>query len=154
MKYLAFLLFLAVASYTGTVTAQSASKLNGTSYTFVMKSMDGSGEEIIDNLTFSNGSANSEHLASLGYRLATINEKGAENATQFEMVFRNGKSETMVFSGNVSGGHIDGTITKTDASGNISNMAFRGMTSDKWEQRKKEKENYNQGVRMEKGKHE
>ncbi len=144
MKYFAILLMFATLTLTGSAVAQSGSKLNGKTYTYVMKDVNG-GEEIIDKFTFNNNTITSERLTSQGYKSSKVSEKENGSGVQFETTFESSKGGTMKFSGTVEQDHIRGTIIATDASGKVTNMAFRGMTTQLWEKRKEEKANYQKG---------
>lgn len=139
MKYISTLFVVIALLAVGTVNAQTASKLNGQSYTYVMKNLDGSGPEIIDVVTFGAGDAASRELGNSGFSKGKVVEKNSGATSTFEMTFSSTAKGTYLFKGNAAGPNIDGTITVTDANGAQSTMAFRGMLTEEWDNIQKEK---------------
>ena len=144
MKYVSAFLVVFALFTAGIAKAQSASKLNGQSYTYMMKNADGSGEEIIDVVTFQNNSMTSSHLGTRGYTSNTVVEKDAGTSTNFEVTMASKTEGTRVYRGQLQGDAIEGTITVTDKQGVQTTMLFRGMTTETWntvqEQKRKARE--------------
>ncbi len=132
MKYFSALLVIFAVLATGVVNAQTASTLNGQSYTYVMKNINGTGDEIQDVMTFQNGTLNSQALGSRGYTSARVVEKAGASGSSFEVTLQSKTEGTRVYHGTVSGSTIEGTITVTDKQGVQQTLAFRGMTTEAW----------------------
>ena len=132
MKYISTLFVSLALLAVGTVNAQNASKLNSQSYTYVMKEINGNGEEIIDHLNFAVGKVNSTELEKAGYAQGTVIEKNSGAVSDFQINFKNSSSETYVYKGKAEGATIDGTILITDANGKQTTMAFRGSLTEEW----------------------
>jgi hypothetical protein len=132
MKYLIALLVIFAVLATGVANAQTASSLNGQSYTYVMKNINGSGDEVQDMITFQNGTMNSQTLGSRGYTSAKVAEKPGANGSSFEVTLASKSEGTRLYRGTVNGSTIEGTITVTDKQGVQTTMAFRGMTNEAW----------------------
>jgi hypothetical protein len=142
MKYISTLFVVIALFAVGTVKAQTASKLNGQSYTYVMKDINGTGPEIIDQITFGTGQATSKELGKTGFTTGKVMEKNAGAVSDFELVFKSPTAGTMVYKGKAEGATFDGTIAVTDANGVQSTMAFRGMLTEEWNNIRKQKEEY------------
>ena len=132
MKYFSALLVIFAVLATGVSNAQTATTLNGQSYTYVMKNINGSGDEIQDVMTFQNGTMTSSTLASKGYGAARVVEKPGASGSSFEVTLQSKDEGTRVYRGTTSGVTIEGTITVTDKQGVQTTMAFRGMTTETW----------------------
>ncbi len=132
MKSLSKLIVAIAIMAVGTVTAQTASKLNGQSYTYVMKDISGVGPEITDQFTFGVGQVSSAELGRSGFESAKVIEKNTGAASDFEVTFSNKTAGTRVYKGKAEGVTIDGTIDVTDSNGNKTTMAFRGMLTEEW----------------------
>jgi hypothetical protein len=132
MKYISTL-FVIVALFTvGKVNAQTtSSKLNGTSYTFVMKDVNG-GEEMFDQITFDNDKVTSQSFSKAGYSSNKFIEKNGVNTSNFEFTLSSPKDGTRLYRGKVEGNNIDGTIIITDKNGQQVTYAMRGMTTAEW----------------------
>ncbi len=139
MKYISTLVVAIAIMAVGTVNAQTASKLNGQSYTYVMKDISGAGPEIIDEITFGVGEASSKELGNSGYSKGKVVERNAGASSDFELTFTKANA-TYVYQGKAEGTTIDGTITVTDANGATTTMAFRGMLTEEWTNIRTEKE--------------
>ncbi len=132
MKYISTL-FVIVALFTvGTVKAQSASKLNGTSYTFVMKDATNGGEETFDQITFENNQVSSQNFSKTGYTSGKYIEKNGVNTSNFEFTLSSPTEGTRLYRGKVEGNTIDGMIIITNKSGQQVTYAMRGMTTTEW----------------------
>jgi hypothetical protein len=140
MKYISTLFVVVALLTVSTVNAQTASKLNSQSYTYVMKDMSGLGPEIIDQMSFGVGEATSGELGKTGYSKGKVVEKNAGATSTFEITFNNAAKGTYVYKGTAAGVTIDGTIDVTDVNGVQTTMAFRGMLTEEWNNMIKEKE--------------
>ena len=132
MKYISTLFVLVALFTVGTVTAQSASKLNGTSYTFVMKDAVNGGEETFDQITFNNSMVSSQAFSKNGFTSSKIIEKAGVNTSNFEFTLSSPTEGSRLYRGKVEGNNIDGTIIITNKSGAQVTYAFRGMTTAEW----------------------
>ena len=132
MKYFSALLVIFAVLATGVTNAQTASTLNGQSYTYVMKNINGTGDEIQDVMTFQNGTMSSQTLASKGFANARVVEKPGSAGSSFEVTMQSKTEGTRVYRGTVNGQTVEGTITVTDKQGVQTTMAFRGMTTEAW----------------------
>jgi hypothetical protein len=132
MKYFSALLVVFAVLASGIAQAQTAVALNGQSYTYVMKNINGTGDEIQDMITFQNNTMSSQVLGSRGYSSSRVIEKTGSTGTSFEVTMNSKSEGTQVFRGTASGATIEGTITVTDKQGVQSTMAFRGMTTEAW----------------------
>jgi len=132
MKYI-FTLIVAIAVVAvGTVNAQSASKLNSQSFTYMMKKADGTGPEIMDKITFGVGQVASEELSKSGFAKGSVSEKNAGASSNFELIFNKANGSKYLYKGIAEGTVFHGTITVTDANGTQSEMLFRGMLTEEW----------------------
>lgn len=141
MKYFSSLLVLIALFTVGTVKAQPASKLNGTSYTFVMKDAVNGGEETFDQITFSNNQVSSQTFSKAGYTSNRFIEKNAVNTSNFEFTLSSPSEGTRLYRGKVEGNNIDGTIIITNKSGAQVTYAFRGMVTAEWNRIQEMKKN-------------
>ena len=140
MKYFSTLFVVIALMAVGTVNAQTASKLNGQSYTYMMKNIDGTGPEIMDQITFGVGDVTSAELGKSGFTKGKVMEQNSGASSTFEMIFSNSAKGTYHYKGTAAATTIDGTITVTDANGAATTMAFRGMLTEEWNNIQKEKE--------------
>lgn len=140
MKYI-LTLFVAVAVMAvGTVNAQTASKLNGMSYTYMMKNADGTGEEIIDQIKFGTGTVSSKELGKAGFTTGSVAERNAGATSDFDLTFTKPNGDKYVYTGIAENVVFHGTIVVTDANGAQTNMLFRGMLTEEWNHMMKERE--------------
>lgn len=140
MKYISTLFVVIALLAVGTVNAQTASKLNGQSYTYVMKDINGEGPEIIDVIKFGVSDVTSQELGKSGFTKGKVIEKNSGASSTFEMIFKSNAKGSYVYKGTANGATIDGSITVTDANGTETTMAFRGMLTEEWNNIQKEKE--------------
>ena len=139
MKYISTLFVVIALLAVGTVNAQTASKLNGQSYTYVMKDINGNGPEIVDQITFGVGKATSKELGKTGFTTGKVVERNSGASSTFDITFTSASKGTYVYTGTAAGTTLDGTIAVTSPSGK-STMAFRGMLTEEWDNMMKEKE--------------
>src|SRR4030095_6852504 len=139
MKYISTLIVVIALLAVGTVNAQTASKLNGQSYTYVMKDINGMGPEIVDQITFGVGQVTSKELGKTGFSTGKVSEKNSGASSTFELTFTSPTKGTYLYTGTAAGTTIDATIAVTTAQG-TSTMAFRGMLTEEWEHIQAEKE--------------
>jgi hypothetical protein len=132
MKYISTLLVIVALFAVNSSNAQTASKLNGQSYTYVMKDINGVGPEIIDQFSFGVGKVTSSELGRTGFDSGKVIEKNSGASSDFELTFSNKTAGTRVYKGKAEGVTIDGTIDVTDSNGKKSVMAFRGMLTEEW----------------------
>ncbi|HMT29123.1 MAG TPA: hypothetical protein PKD91_07580 [Bacteroidia bacterium] len=132
MKYISSLFVLIALFTVGTVKAQPSSKLNGTSYTFVMKDAVNGGEELFDQITFTNNQVSSQTFSKAGYSSSKFIEKNGVNTSNFEFTLSSANEGTRLYRGKVEGTNIDGTIIITGKNGAQVTYAFRGMTTAEW----------------------
>jgi hypothetical protein len=148
MKFISTLFVLIALVSVGTVNAQSTTPLNGTTYTVVMKDAEKGGEEIIDHITFQNGQLVSEKFAAEGYTSGKYLEKAGASDSNFEVTLSSREQGSKVYHGKVTGTMIDGTVTVTNKDGVQTTMAFRGMTTEDWnnlqEQKRAAREKFKQ----------
>lgn len=144
MKYLSILIVFSVMVFTGSAKAQSASKFNGKSYTYVMKLIDGSSdEEIIDKITISDNTISSEKYSASGFKSGKMSEKVLEgNGSQIAVTLKSDSKGTMVYDLALNETSISGTVTVTDAGGAQTIMAIRGMPTEQWNDIQKAKKEY------------
>lgn len=133
MKYFSSLFILIALLTVGTVKAQPSSKLNGTSYTFVMKDAVNGGEETFDQITFTNNQVSSQSFSKTGYSSSKFIEKNGVNTSNFEFTLSNPSEGSRLYKGKVEGNTIDGTILITNKNGTQVTYAFRGMTTAEWQ---------------------
>ena len=143
MKYFSLLLVLAALFTTGNASAQDASRLNGKSFTYIMKNADGTGEEIQDQIRFNNNTMISDRLYNAAKpSFGKVMEKNAGESSVFQVTMVGANGDTYKYNCNVNGKFMDGTIQKIDASGKMTEMVMRGMTSEEFQRIRKEKEDY------------
>lgn len=144
MKYFSSLLVVVAILSAGILQAQTPSKLNGQTFTYVMKNINGIEDEIQDVITFENNNMKSDYFAQKGFQTARVLEKDGGNVTNFEVTLRSANEGTRFYKGKVHDGMFEGTIIVTDKDGNQSEFAFRGMTTEQWngiqEQKRKARE--------------
>ena len=132
MKYICTLVVAIAIMAVGTVNAQTASKLNGQSYTYMMKNADGTGEEIIDQITFQVGKATSKELGKSGFTTGNVAERNAGASSNFDMTFTKPNGSKYIYTGVAEGVTFHGTIAVVDANGTTNSMLFRGMLTEEW----------------------
>ena len=140
MKYIVTLFVAVAVMAVGTLNAQTASKLNGQSFTYMMKNADGTGEEIIDQITFGAGTVISKELGKSGFASGSVAERNAGTTSDFDLTFTKPGGDKYVYTGIAQGVEFHGTIVVTDANGAQSNMLFRGLLTEEWNNILKEKE--------------
>jgi len=134
MKYFSILLMFATILVAGSVNAQSASRLNGGSYTYVIFDNPNGGEGTLDKITFNNNTASSEQFsAAKGFKSMSVTEQAEGESSTFEVVLQNDQGGTTKLNGTVSGVNFYGTIVTTNSQGATTNGVFRGMTSEEWD---------------------
>ena len=143
MKYISTLIVAIAIMAVGTVNAQTASKLNGQSFTYLMKNADGTGEEIIDQVTFGKGTVTSGHLGKAGYATGKVAERNAGATSDFDLTFTKPNGTTYTYSGKAEGVTFYGTINVVDANGTTTPMIFRGMITEEWNHMAAEREAVN-----------
>jgi hypothetical protein len=132
MKYISTLFVMIALFSVGTVNAQSASKLNGTSYTFVMKDAVNGGEETFDQIVFENNQVSSQSFSKTGFTSGKFIEKNGVNTSNFEFTLTSPTEGTRLYRGKVEGNNIDGMIIITNKSGQQVTYALRGMNTAEW----------------------
>jgi len=143
MKYLSALIVFTVIFFAGSAYAQSPAATGGKSYTYVMKNIDGSGVEIIDQITFNGNSVTSEKFSSTGFKAGKMTQKSADNgASNFEVTLQSDTEGSVKMSGVLTDGTIDGTLISTDTNGAQTTMAIRGISTTEWNNLQKAKKEY------------
>jgi hypothetical protein len=143
MKYLSLLVVFTVLVFAGSANAQKTTSSGGKSYTYVMKNINGQGQEIIDQINFNGNTVISDRLASTGYKAGNMVQKtSGAGSNQFDVIFKNDSKGTMHYTGTLTEKSIEGTVIVTDASGNKTTMAIRGMPTDDFNIMQKEKSDY------------
>jgi hypothetical protein len=132
MKYISTLFVVIALIAVGTVNAQTGSELNGRNFTYMMKSADGTGPEIIDEMTFGTGQVTSKELGQKGFAAGNVSERVGGTGSEFDITFNKSNGGSYVYNGKAEGAFIHGTIKVTDANGTKSDMLFRGMLTEEW----------------------
>lgn len=132
MKYISTLFFMIALFTVGTVNAQSASKLNGTSYTFMMTDAVNGGVETVDQITFENNQVNSQLFSKTGYSSSKFIEKNGMTTSNFEFTLTSPTEGSRLYRGKIEGNSIDGMVIITNKSGQQVNYVLRGMTTAEW----------------------
>lgn len=141
MKYFSILFVFVALMSAGVAKAQSStSTLNGTSYTFVLNDVDNASLEIIDKFTFSNNKVVSDKYSTArGYTSGNVIEKVDGNSTYFEVTLTHPTEGTVKFSGRIMGTEMYGDAV-INANGQSSNLVFRGLTTQAWQDAMKARE--------------
>lgn len=133
MKYFSILFSLFALISISNVNAQSASSLNGNSYTFVLNDVNDESIEIVDNFTFANNKIVSDKYSTArGYVCSDVVETADGNATVFTVTLTHPTEGVVQFNGRVIDNSIYGEATVSN-SGKQSTLVFRGVTTQAWD---------------------
>lgn len=144
MKKISLLLVLVVLIAAGSAFAQNTSRLNGKSYWYMMKNADGSGEEIHDNIRFTNNVMSSDRAGVVANgKPAKVSEKKiSDETTSFVTTIQSTNGEELRYDCTIEGNMMVGTVQVKKADGTTSEMLVRGMTQEEYLRIKKMKDDY------------
>ncbi|MFN5323749.1 MAG: hypothetical protein ACK5C5_02415 [Bacteroidota bacterium] len=143
MKYFSILVVLSAFLITGNAQAQNASRLNGKAFWYMMKNVDGTGEEIHDNIRFSDNIMYSD-LAGANARTkpAKVSERNNGESSSFVTTVTDANGNELRYECSVEGNSIMGNVSMKKADGTVSEMVLRGMTQEEFLRIKKMKDDY------------
>ena len=139
------LLFALVAFFAaGSVSAQNTSRLNGKSYWYMMKNADGTGEEIHDNIRFTDNVMSSDRAGVVANgKPAKVSEKKiSDESTSFVTSIQSVNGEELRYDCTVEGNMMVGTVQVKKADGTVTDMVLRGMSQEEYLRIKKMKDDY------------
>ncbi len=144
MKKISLLFALVALFAASTVSAQSASRLNGQAYWYMMKNADGTGEEIYDNIRFTNNVMTSDRagVVTNGKPAKVSEKKISDQSTSFVTTIQSSNGEELRYDCTVEGNMMIGTVQVKKADGTITEMVLRGMTQEEYLRIKKMKDDY------------
>lgn len=144
MKKISLLFALLAMFAAGSASAQSASRLNGKAYWYMMKNADGTGEEIYDNIRFTGNVMSSDRAGVVANgKPAKVSEKKInDESTSFVTTIQSSNGEELRYECTVEGNMMVGTVQVKKADGTITDMVLRGMTQEEYLRIKKMKDDY------------
>lgn len=131
-KFSVLFVLIALIATTGITKAQSTSALSGKTFVLIMKDDAGLGEEIMDNMTFSNKQVSSQNMSLFEFAVTSYTETLLPNGAQFSFTATSPNGASRTYSGTLEDQVIYGTIQVTDNNGQQSAMVFRGATEAAW----------------------
>lgn len=144
MKHFSILIALVAFLSAGSVFAQSASRLNGKTYWYMMKNVDGTGEEIHDNIRFVNNTAYSDRagIVSNSKPSKVAEKKINDESTAFTTTVLATNGDEFRYDCTVEGNNVVGTVKVKKADGTVTEMVLRGMVQEEYLRIQKMKEDY------------
>jgi hypothetical protein len=143
MKHFSILVLMSLFLVSGTASAQNASRLNGKAYWYMMKNADGTGEEIQDNIRFTDNIMYSDRVGvTANGKPAKVSEKASGESSTFNVKVVASNGEELTYDCVVEGTVIHGTVKVKKADGTVVDKVLRGMTQEEYQRIRKMKDDY------------